>query len=86
MCSCKKRINYAAATHRLNPAKLEYTAMEKGNEGILRKCKAAMEKVDDLSFVFSDMPFYRTSQKAREWIEGFLGSEEFKIISEGELN
>lgn len=86
MCSCKRRINYAAATHRLNPANLEYTVMDRGNEGILRKCKAAMEKVDDLSFVFSDMPFYRTSQKAREWIEGFLGSEEFKIISEGELN
>lgn len=81
-CNCKKRINYAIATHRLNPQKLEYGVLAQDTEDISRQFKNAMEKVDDLTFVYSDMPFYRASQEAKAWLESFLQSEEFKTIAE----
>ena len=82
MCSCKKRINYAVASHRLNPGNLEYSALEHGSDEVIRDTKNAMEKVDDLSFVYSAMPFYRASGKAREWMETFLQSDTFRKIAE----
>ncbi len=82
ICSCKKRTDYAIATHRLYPEQLEYRALEHTERDIMLECKEAMEKVDDLSLIFANMPFYRTSSKASEWMKRFLRSEEFKIIAE----
>lgn len=82
MCSCKNRINYAIATHRLNPLNPEYSVLKQGSDEVIRDTKNAMEKVDDLTFVYSDMPFYRASEKAREWMEDFLRSETFRRIAE----
>lgn len=82
MCSCKNRINYAIATHRLNPLNPEYSVLKQGSDEVIRNTKNAMEKVDDLTFVYSDMPFYRASEKAREWMEDFLRSETFRRIAE----
>lgn len=82
MCSCKNRINYAIATHRLNPLNPEYSVLKQGSDEVIKDTKNAMEKVDDLTFVYSDMPFYRASEKAREWMEDFLRSETFRRIAE----
>ena len=82
MCSCKKRINYAIASHRLNPAGLEYSVLKHGSDQLIKDTKNAMEKVDELTFVYSDMPFYRASDQAREWMEHFLSSETFRRIAE----
>lgn len=84
MCSCRKRINYAAATHRLDPENLEYRALEQGNDNIMNSFKNAMDKVDDLSFVFSDLPYYHGKKEIKEWLESFLNSEEYRTISEAQ--
>lgn len=82
MCSCKKRINYAIATQRLKPDKLEYRTLEQGNDEVMNSFKNAMEKVDDLSFAFSDMPFYHGGKEVKEWLEGFFNSDEYRTITE----
>lgn len=82
ICSCGKRIHYAAATHRLNPQNLEYSALEKEGEGMIERCKQAMEKIDDMTFVFSGLPSYRTSPKVRQFIEKLLQSEDYRVIAD----
>lgn len=80
-CSCRKRINYAIASHRINPQHLEYAGLE-ADEAVTKQFRDAMEKVDGLTFVFSDLPFYRASAQARKWLEEFLESDTYKTIAE----
>lgn len=82
MCNCKRRINYAIATHRLNPQNREYSALESGENDVIHSFKNAMEKIDDLSLVFANMPFYRASATAKRWIEEFLRSDIFKSVAD----
>ena len=82
MCRCRKRINYAIASHRLRPDDLEYSALEKGKDEILNGFKNAMERVDDLSFVFSGMPFYHGGREVKEWLQRFFDSDEYRTITE----
>ena len=73
-CSCKKRVNYAIATHRINPQRLEYQALS--TDGMqARDYMQAMEQVDDCSVVFSELPMYGVTQTTKEMLSGFLNSE-----------
>ena len=80
VCSCSKRISYAIATHRVNPEKPEYTSLEENTE-LLQECKTAMEEIDDRSLVFSSLPAYRTTRAARQYLEEFLKSDCYSMIS-----
>lgn len=80
VCSCSKRISYAIATHRVNPEKPEYTSLEENTE-FLQECKTAMEEIDDRSLVFSSLPAYRTTKAARQYLNEFLKSDCYSIIS-----
>ena len=82
MCNCKKRIHYAAATHRLNPKNLEYHMLEQGGSGMIQRCKDAMEKIDDLSIIFADMPVYRTSPEVKTFVSEFLDSDVFQTVAD----
>ena len=82
MCNCGRRVNYAIASHRLQPGNLEYSAMEQGDDEVMHGFKNAMERVDDLSFVFSDLPFYHGGREVKEWLQGFFDSEEYRTITE----
>ena len=73
-CSCKKRVNYAIATHRINPQRLEYQALS--TDGMqARDYMQAMEQVDDCSVVFSELPMYGVTQTTKEMLSGFFNSE-----------
>ena len=80
VCSCSKRISYAIATHRVNPEKPEYTSLEDHTE-FLQECKTAMEEIDDRSLVFSSLPAYRTTRAARQYLDEFLKSDCYSMIS-----
>lgn len=80
VCSCSKRISYAIATHRVNPEKPEYTSLEENTE-FLQECKTAMEEIDDRSLVFSSLPAYRTTRAARQYLNEFLKSDCYSMIS-----
>ena len=80
VCSCSKRISYAIATHSVNPEKPEYTSLEENTE-FLQECKTAMEEIDDRSLVFSSLPAYRTTRVARQYLDEFLKSDCYSMIS-----
>lgn len=80
VCSCSKRISYAIATHRVNPEKPEYTSLEENTE-FLHECKTAMEEIDNRSLVFSSLPAYRTTRAARQYLDEFLKSDCYSMIS-----
>ena len=42
--------------------------------------KQAMEEMDELSFIFADMPKYRTPQETRAFLDQLLSSDSMKII------
>lgn len=76
-CSCKKRIGYAIATHRLDPQNLEYSKLGREEQASFTH---AMEEMDDLSFVFADMPKYHTPMEIRTFLDKLLSSDNMKII------
>ena len=39
-----------------------------------------MEALDDASSVFDSLPYYRTAQGTRQWIEALLQSDRFETI------
>lgn len=73
-CSCKRRVDYAVATHRLDPDSLEYSSLE-DDEAVRENFTRAMEQIDDLSSVFASFPMYRSTSKARKFLSEFLDSD-----------
>ena len=63
-CSCRRRVDYAIASRRLTPERLEYNGMEQGRSRIAEQCRAIMEEIDGQSRIFAEMPFYRTGPDA----------------------
>lgn len=77
-CNCKKRVGYAIKTHRLNPKNLEYSNLDRSeNQSFTR----AMEEMDDLSFIFADMPKYHANQDIKIFLDKLLASDKMKIIT-----
>lgn len=79
-CSCKKRVGYAIQTKRLDPQKLEYSLLEK-SENVDTVCfKEAMEEMDRLSFVFTQLPKYRAPFDTKDFLEKLLVSPGMQVI------
>lgn len=79
-CSCKKRVGYAIQTHRLNPLNLEYSRLEQWNGTDTAGFIQAMETMDTLSFVFADLPKYRSPQDMKDFLEKLLDSNSMNVI------
>ena len=54
-CSCRRRVDYAIASRRLTPERLEYNGMEQGRSRIAEQCRAIMEEIDGQFRVFAEM-------------------------------
>ena len=78
-CSCKRRIPYAAATHRIYPEAAEYSPLAVPNPEAEEFVKN-MEEIDDLSLLFSSLPSFRTTEKARKFLSDFLQSDKCSYI------
>lgn len=81
-CNCKKRVGYAIQTHRLNPKKLEYSALERLDDSATLGFTQAMEEMDELSLIFAQLPKYRAPQDAKEFLEKLLQSGNMGVIRE----
>lgn len=79
-CNCQKRISYAITNHRLNPANLEYTQLQKAEEVMALDFLAAMEEMDTESAIFAELPKYRSPQKAKDFLQKILCSENMATI------
>lgn len=80
MCSCKRRINYAVATHRLNPASLDFSEMEPCRYEELIGYIEAMDELDDLSQIFAGFPAYRSPKHISDWIRNMMAGEAFSTL------
>lgn len=82
MCSCKKRVEYAVKQKRLNPKQLEYIKLHPLEKRVLEEVKGEMEKLDELSLVFDELPMYQTPETIRDRMELVLHSAQMKKIQE----
>ncbi len=79
-CNCRKRVGYAIQSHRLNLNNLEYSNMKKLDDHVTFGVRQAMEKMDELSFVFAELPKYRSTQIIKDFIKKLLKSDNMNII------
>ena len=73
-CDCRKRIGHAMRTHRLDPARLEYHALEARTEPVLAACTQEMTDMEARAEVFAAMPQYRAPHNARTFLQELLSS------------
>lgn len=80
LCNCQNRIGYAILTHRLNPNHLEYKELKKFDNEVLLNVKISMEKIDEYSTIFDELPKYQSKIEAKAFIEKLLQSEHIKNV------
>lgn len=73
-CRCKNRINYAIASHRLDPGQLDYTSATEAELQTMSDVKETMEQIDDLSQHFSFCKTYQSPEHLKQQISEFLNS------------
>lgn len=76
-CQCSRRVDYAIATHRLEPKRLDYVSLK------VRQYTQAMEKLDELSGVFEKLPMYGITDRGRQLCEDILRSPACEPIWNG---
>lgn len=79
-CACVRRVDYAVATHRVDPQRLCFSGLEKSG-GVLRECVSAMEEIDQASQVFAALPPYRATPAARAFLKEFLRSDPYARVA-----
>ncbi len=77
MCSCGRRVDYAIATHRISPARQDFSTLRPCAYEDIARCADAMEQLDQASQVFADLPAYRAPQQVRAWLQTLLASANF---------
>lgn len=83
ICSCKRRTNYAIATHRIDPGRLSFSAMRPCEYDRITDCRDAMEELDGLSQIFGRLPAYQSPEHITEWIRRLMDSGSFTTIMNG---
>ena len=96
-CRCARRVDYAIATHRIDPARPGFQALEAlaedacepvaaGGRGGAPSAEArtdAMELLDDASGVFASLPRYRCPSDAAAFARSLVASDVFaQAVSE----
>jgi hypothetical protein len=79
-CDCKKRIGYAIQNRRLNPDNLEYSRLVQKENNLVTEYTEAMEKLDQQSMIFAQLPQYRSPQLIHNFIRKLLQSDNIKTI------
>ncbi len=79
-CNCHKRVGYAIQSHRLNPQHLEYNKLTELEDSSKLGFKQAMENMDDLSFVFSELPKYKSPETVKAFLTRLLNSKDMHTI------
>ena len=82
MCTCRKRVEYAVRQKRISPERLEYLKLHPLEDKVLEEYKDEMEKLDELSLVFDELPMYQTPETIKERMVMVLNSSQMKKIQE----
>ena len=83
-CACGRRIHYAVASRRIDPANLAFQALEPCGYGDVASCADAMERLDELSQIFAGLPAYRAPEQVAQWVRDLLRSKSFSTVLSGE--
>ena len=79
-CSCKKRVGYAIAQHRINPERPDFLQLKPLDKGTMSEFKNEMEKLDELSLLFEELPDYQSPAAVKERISALIQSSQFQAI------
>ena len=79
-CSCKKRVGYAIAQHRINPERPDFLQLKPVDKGTMSEFKNEMEKLDELSLLFEELPDYQSPAAVKERISALIQSSQFQAI------
>lgn len=79
LCSCKRRIDYAIESRRIDPANLDYCSMKPCNYTEIIRYTDAMEELDELSQIFAGLPAYRVAENTAI----LVSSDKFNAILRG---
>lgn len=79
-CSCKKRVGYAISQRRINPEKPDFLNLKPVDQDIMSEFKQEMEKLDELSLIFEELPDYKSPAVVRERIASLIQSSHLKAI------
>lgn len=83
-CSCKRRIHYAVATHRINPSRLDFQSLQEYSYEAIVNCTDAMEQLDEYSQIFAGLPAYRSSEHITAWVRELIATKSFSTVTEGQ--
>lgn len=82
MCSCRRRVGYAVSQKRLNPQKLDYSELKTLDNRTLTACREEMERLDEMSLVFEELPGYQSPDVSRKMLHTLLESQQMKNIQQ----
>lgn len=79
-CRCQNRLNYAIASHRLNPQQLDYASATELSWQAMLDVKKAMEDIDDFSQQFAFCRPYESPERLKSLMQNFLDSMTLSIV------
>lgn len=82
-CRCRRRVDYAVATHRIQPDHLSFHSMTPCAYEDLVRCAEAMEELDGLSQIFAGLPAYRAPARLSQSVRKLVASRPFSAVLEG---
>lgn len=86
MCACSRRTDYAVATHRINPAHLDFSSLNECSRKAILSCADAMEQLDSLSQIFADFPAYCSPEHITAWMKKLIDGENFSAVMDGQAD
>ena len=75
-------MEYAVRQKRISPERLEYLKLHPLENQVLEEYKDEMEKLDELSLVFDELPMYQTPETIKERMLMVMNSSQMKKIQE----
>lgn len=79
-CSCARRVNYAISQRRISPDRPDFAKLQPVDRDTMVKYKNEMEKLDELSLIFEELPDYKSPVTARKVVESVLKSSHMSIV------
>lgn len=79
-CDCGKRVTYAIKTGRLSKDRKEYSELKKLDANLRNEYISAMDELDELSLVFANLPMYKSTDKATDFIKSLISSKSIETI------
>lgn len=84
VCACSRRVNYAIATHRIDPGRLGFASLTACDPKTAEAVTDAMEELDELSQIFAELPQYRSPERVTDWLKALLTSKTFTQIMQSQ--